>query len=266
MGAFLYYVPGAHKQVTDALVAKAGLGYAFDAKPQGRPVMNHGPDGGAGIVLCDPARVRDIGVFGEAQVWRQAPGRGYWVGWFKADGLPGPEDLQRERLLTGHAVALGDERYWLVPVARRIEVEEDELVGAGCVLPRALGLTEDGEWSAGAVVPRYRALWGVAEQAWDVYMAGIGLEVEGPELPFDFRGQVEGAVTVLAANYRVSAVEADILGLLTEETMVQILKAVIDAPKLDGVIKKKIARLHELQTYVASVGERDESELPADHG
>lgn len=211
MSQFLYYVPGFTSQtITPADVIKSGLSYAF---PNGVPAISNampgnGPDGGAGAIWTDDEHYRYVA---SEQTWGQS--MGVWVG-FNTASPPGPDDLIRPKPLDGSLLEMGDEREWLVPVARRWSAQDSQLVWQQA-LPSRLTFKPGNQVFIGSVLPRYARLWAICEADSRV---GTSRELkEDRELLGDMNF-VFAAIYVLQANYRISAPEVELLGLFTQET------------------------------------------------
>ena len=113
-----------------------------------------------------------------------------------------------------------------------------------CVaLPQRSVLGDNGRWAEGGVLPRFAALWQLAERfqkARDAAIAGAERSADGTLLAsFDFQGVHEAAIAALAENYQIGPTEADLLGLLTFDISREILEAVIDLPTWIDWFKKK---------------------------
>lgn len=224
-----YYFPG-QKNATAATFAAAGLSYALDPPVPVRDcsVWANGPDGGGGAIGIvspgDPKR----GYYPDRQRWRKIPGCDVWAGIWTDQPLLS-DGLARRRLLPGEMVEMADGREWLVPVARRWVVDED---GGGwcCALPERSRLGDDGQWTRGDVIEQYASLWRIASD-WDTALNGAATESgeDGVTLAtFTFDKLHESALTVLGYNYRIGAVEADLLGVLSDAHCQSVLMATID--------------------------------------
>lgn len=241
MSSFLYFMPGRGIDVTDEDIAAAtGLAHAFEGRPATSEVRE-GPDGERGVLLADrkvePSR---FNYRAESQVWRKLLVSHVWVGMYK-DNPPGPEDLAREQQLRGEWVELGDGEQWLVPLARGLSVEDDELV-YHVALPSVRTLDDSGEWKQHDVVQRYAPLWDVASQYWDAVTGALAKKkAEDGKLTLDFEGETDAAVVALQANYRIGAVEASMLELLNDLTVGKILNATVDFDHATEWLKKKAA-------------------------
>jgi hypothetical protein len=64
----------------------------------------------------------------------------------------------------------------------------------------------------------------------------------------DMAWRLDGAVTALAANYRLGRLEAAMLGILNDVKMNEILRALVDWPTVLALHKKKEAASHSPAT------------------
>lgn len=240
MPGLLYYVPNRQTaQLAD--LAELGLAYAFETVCSPRGVANSAPDGGAGVILADSARVPDIGHYRDRQEWAKIPGNpaGAWVGRYN-DSPVEPKDLQRNEMLPGHEVRLADGSDWLVPVARAWG-DFDGQIGWSEILPQRTTLDDDGAWTTGAVVDRYAGIWETACQYWDHFFDTASREGSGEtaSIAFDFPGERDAALQILAANYRLDRAEVALLGLFESGTPDQILMATIDWPGFEKLAESR---------------------------
>jgi len=247
----LYFIPDVHPVAQEAIDA-AGLGYALDAS---RPAFcscraMQGPGGQAGSVCAMTPNAARVEFHADRQTWRPLPGKSAWVG-FDSDAPPTPEQLAVPRQLAGHFVELADGQPWLVPVARGWSYDADNPEDCGCyvALPQTSELDEAGRWVPGEVVPRLAWLWRLACRFED-RLAGLWQAVGdgdqvGGELAVnpaeDFHELHAQACQVLAVNYRLTAGEIAALGLLTEQSAVDVMLAVIDTPTRRQWAQKKTA-------------------------
>lgn len=234
----LYYLPGARSPFGREKLEAAGLGYAVEPGRLTWVESLRGPEGApAGVVCADTAGCEEarIGLYPERQVWRKAPGRDWWLGWYR-DHVPGPNELRREKQLAGHWVELGDGRKWLAPVARSWAGDVGNVRWVRAV-EAAYALDEEGNWAVTGVAAAHEALWGAANAVWEEVRQ---LEETGKRT-LELQDQAGMAVLALGMNYRVSAVEASALGLLTDGAMAEIFRALIDWPKLEELSKKNAA-------------------------
>lgn len=261
MSGFLYYLPGPTQGVHLADVRRLGLGYAFDSDSFSAPgVMANGLDEvGQGVVVADPKRTENVGLYPDKQTWRSVPGGvqflpgEVWVGCYK-DDRPTPADLARKDQINGHYVTLNDGNEWLCPVARGA-TEEDGAIYWHHAVPQVSQLNEAGEFEPGDVVPKYAALWDTACRWFDVRM-GAGDESDEGAISFSFDGLHKAAIEALATNYVIGPAECDLLGLLTQEAAIEILDVLIDMPTRFE-LQKKIA--NRLDTSHSEDGPSDDS-------
>ena len=107
MAGFLYYLAGKGTDIEAAELHKLGLGYAFDEERCAARGVRCGPEGsGEGIVVANPQSVPEHLIRFEPtrQTWRKVPKTDAYVGIYTDENRPGPEDVQRTRILSGHLV------------------------------------------------------------------------------------------------------------------------------------------------------------------
>lgn len=226
--SFLYFVETEQFQGTVEDVAKAGLSYAFESPPQVRSA-SQGPGGKSGFVVsCDD----DLGYYKERQTWRRSGVDGLWVGQWTGREL-GPGDLFRRRPLPGHMVTLADDRVWLCPTARKLTDSADGPLQWSNALPHRWGVDDAGHWVTGAILPRYAALWEEVAWIWEYFKTSDG------QTTVDGQKAGHAAALALAANYRLGPVECDMLGLIDDQTVFEVLGALVDWPSVIEWGKKK---------------------------
>jgi len=239
MPGFLYYIPNLLGPPADLIAA--GVGHAFESKPVCRQITGNGPNGHGGVLLGDGQRVPEVGYFPTRQRWIKDPTRELWVGVHTDGPLPGPADLLRQKPITGHWLELLDGQQWLVPIARQYQEEDGELRWAHN-LPRRLARAQDGTWQSTAIVPRYQAIWDLA-QRWEnssiEAARNAGKKDDEDVATFKFNDVVESAIRMLAVNYLVGSAEIDLLGLLSTELASEILDALCDVPTRLAWFRKK---------------------------
>ena len=241
----LYYLPAVH-QVTRERIEAAGLGYAFEARPVSVPVVRGPLEGSGGVILCDPKapHAERLGYYCDEQTWRKVPGakshteHGHVCVGMWNDARPNVETLARQSLLPGTQLELADGRTWLAP--RAIQWADSEPPYPIQTLPRSLGVSDDGEWVQGEILPRFARLWEIAE-AWHALLAarvdpegGVAVEIEVNDL-YDW------AAECLTANYRIGKAEIDMLGLFTHAHAQRILSCLLDESGLAAILQKKTA-------------------------
>ncbi len=258
--SFLYFLPDIARTAplpSQEVIASRGLAYAFESRPFGCGCS--GPQGKEGFVLGCRRRWESGQVKIEpTQIWTPHPSGKYFVGYWP-DQLPTPDQLAREKLLSGHLLKLADEREWQIPLARGRHDEstaETPRVPYSVELPQRSQLNEQGEWIDGGVLPKYRALWELAS-GWNDFRRA---QLDDPDHErlvehwSRYQTRHEAAVQVLAANYVVGPVECSLLGILNKELAAEILDLAIDEPEFDRILKKWLAayRLNPAQTSAAA--------------
>lgn len=240
MASFLYYLPGKDHSVDGSDIEQAGIGHALrynQSVPSLTSVgVKGGPDGGSGVIVARSEFADRVGFYPDAQTWKKAPGGRYWIGWSK-ESSPGPDALARPNLLRGHRVKLADGNDWMIPVARAWS-EQSQGGAPYIALPRVRELNAEGQWANGAVLPDYRDLWDMACRWWDTWME-ICAEIEQDSVTLSFNDETDFAVAALCANYHVDRLEASVLGLLTDASVIEILGALIDWPTIVAWQAKK---------------------------
>lgn len=247
MSGFLYYLPGKTLVTRDDL---AGLGLSYIHAGEGISTVGlsqgRGPDGATGgAVFAAESQVQsgEVGYHANRQTWRQIPGSPVWVGHY-TDARPSPEVLSRPEQLSGYWLTLADDRPWLVPTARGLTIYGLDDPAAELTLryhtrlPSRLDLAADGKWVASGVLPKFHALWELAEGFAAVRYGGqqdAGDRYSGDQA-------VEAAVLCLQTNYRVGRVELAMLGVLTDDLVSDVLDRLIDGPQLVEYLKKKADR------------------------
>ncbi len=264
MASFLYYLPK-HAGVASLEQLEAlGLAYAFEARPAFRGLTG-GPDGGDGVIVAEKNTVGDVllGYFPDRQTWRKIPrqigqddridrtdpvhpvdpvernpgGGDCWVGMYHGDDRPAPADLARREQLPGYIVPLAGDRSWHVPVCRQASEAGDKIERIQA-LPRRMELDDAGGFIAGEVVPGCATLDSVAVAYFEAFEAAADPDAEEVRFEFDVD---TAAVTVLAANYRLSKVEIVLLGLFTfgGSQAATVMNIAIDLPGWWAIKKKQ---------------------------
>ena len=224
--SFLYWIPDQRPSIKLEQLNALGLGYALEQQFTARGCSS-GPDGRGGVVVCHgDNKDGRLGYFAEQQTWKQVPGSTVSVGVY-TDALPTPDELVRRDIIDGCVVAADDGSKWIAPTARKRFEEEGEIYWTYNV-PRRLTLAERGEWVQGDVKPRYQRLWKDA-----IRCEAAVLDRE------DVTDLDDIAVRALQTNYRVSAVELDILGVYDESFRMAIIHSLIDMATWMEWLKKK---------------------------
>lgn len=230
--AFLYFLPGISDTAAAKKPASFGIGYAFDGPPVVAPVPGNGPSGGSGMLLWNRGTADVYGYYPDKQTWKRVPGSVAWLGWY-TDAVPEPEHLGRKGALGGHAVELGDGNAWTCPAARHWEAGEAGTLVPAIAAPHSYVANDEGVWTIGEVVPRYAALWAVAQRYFDLMQGANDDGMDG----FDFAGSNDAAIECIGTNYRIGKAEASALNLLNGGCVHQILEAAIDLPNFKALKK-----------------------------
>jgi len=231
---FQYFFPGRTKITRDELV-QLGLGYAFELEANARPGSNlaprtvvNGPGGQNGLVVSLSSEW--CGYHAQQQVWKQEVGEDYWVGmWTEKAKRPNPETVGRENLIRGESLRLADGHAWTLPKARHFEELDGEIIPIR-TLPVRLTRDEGGNWIPGEVEERYRELWRLATEL----MQSVA---EGSDVWFSELDNL--VVECFRANYRVSAIELDLLGIYNDHVRMRVPRILLDEDNFDVLWKKK---------------------------
>lgn len=242
---FVYFIPGASAapgEVLEGLGLAAILGRHVEAGPTDR-----GPDGGRGCLIFagEGPRAR---LAAEAGRMRWIPARGgggavaYWIGYDRGEP-PTPADLQRERILPGRALRLGDGNEWIVPMARQYDTEVEQFVPA---VPMRLTVDDDGR-DAAQVVAGYAELWDGAMAAWNECVRAVA-EAAGEERaelaelePMPLAEAERICAAAIRTNYRAGRLEARALGLFDTATITAMLRTISDLDGFEEAAKNRRA-------------------------
>lgn len=215
MAHYLVYIPGA-EGADPAQLDRVGLeglqrGCAqltedrIDDTPQAFPILNDGPDGGAGVIFSwlDP-RAPDknprAGHFADSQTWtpappdpvRKLPAKRYWLG-IETARPPRPDDLARRHQLHGLEILLaGDED---LPREQR----QGWRIPSALTLPARYVLDPETGEECQEVKSPYRDLWDRSRWFWDVAENYVRHDI-----PFDRKQLREYIACFLSQNYRVN--------------------------------------------------------------
>lgn len=244
MANVVYFLPGVESDQVDLRhLARCGLAHAFDRQPFCVPVRT-GPSGVPGLMVADPGRCDPgaIGYYANRQTWHPLAGLDAWIG--HDGGSPWlPEEFSRPKQRSGALVELRGGVSWLVPVARSFDMEAERLTYS-VRLPRELVCDSAGMVHSGPVVPEWQHLWDLACRWHDVRLAGFfGRVIDGnagaAEVAFTDQEIVDGAATVLAANYYIGKPEMVALKLCDDETIIRPLDVLADWPQFVAWYQKK---------------------------
>ena len=233
---FNYFLPGRRSVTLDELL-QLGLGHVFEpetAAPPKTPFtpcgVTNGPGGQHGLIVSPSDQY--CGYYQQRQVWKREVGGDYWVGMWK-DQPPTPDTLARANLIPGQWVRLGDGHAWLFPTARHWGEEDDRVVWE-CGLPSRLTRDDSGRWVSGDVKPRYQELWRLATELLEAIWAGTATQ---------FAERDNLVIECLRCNYRVSAIEIDLLGVHDQQLRERAVEVLLDIDTLDTLLKKKLTTL-----------------------
>ena len=219
MPGFLYYLPNARPASILGQLAAYGLGYLVDDEDSSLHVRECVGTAGSGVILGDVRNwpVSDVAMSNRI-TWTRRPkpaaDRQAHVGILTGEALPTPENLARTRQLPGELHRMGDGNKWLIPNARQITDQ-----GSTCALPTRYGIDEEtGNWIRDSVVPRYRKIWDHAtaylESLNEAYTEFVEAKTDDHQFRFTIPNAQELAIDTISANYRISATELAILGVL----------------------------------------------------
>lgn len=230
---FLYFIETEQFQGTVEDVRRAGLDYAFEAPPMVR-AASQGPGGRSGFVVSGNG---DLGFYPTKQSWRKnigpiGPIGPMWVGKGN-DAVIGPRELLRGRPLNGHLVTLADGQQWLCPTARKLTDSPDGTLAWSNALPHKWDVDDAGRWITGVVLPRYAALWQEVDWIWQYFKDADG------QTTVDGQKAGHAAALALQANYRIGPVECGLLDLIDDQTVFEVLGALVDWPTILEWDKKK---------------------------
>lgn len=239
---FLYFLPGGRRDVKIADVP--AIAYAFERSIISREVLGAGPDGGIGVVIADASvPAESLGYYADSQTWRKIPNCEHWVG--RDGGVITPKDLQRTKMLGGHAVTMADGNQWIVPTVIVRKATEDGWPGE-MALPRAIGMDDAGNWTRGDVLPKYAALPDICSQWWESLIGSVVAAVNRDEcgepreaVGVKFVDWFNSVAKILQANYRISGVEVAMLGILDEQCASEVMNAAVDWPTMLEYLGKK---------------------------
>jgi hypothetical protein len=240
MPGFLYFLPSAGQTLSSDDLLRAGLGYAMPEPAAFTPIqLGSGPAGdspGFLMSMDGPTPSPRVLYRPAEQIWRKAGGGAFWVGLWKDDPRPGPDDLARGQMISGEPIRLRDGNHWTIPICLSIV--------RGSTLPKALVLGEDGQTWQLEALPEFVALCKDAESVWEAFRAAGDGSVK-----MDAQAAPRIAADAMAVNYRIGPLEISLLKLWSSDMMWNVLKAIID-----GYALTRMAREAAEKKTSASVG------------
>lgn len=244
MSTFFYWIPSERPFTSSATVLQVmrehGLGYAIEDRLTFCG-CHSGPDGVSGATVCAGGNEYGrLGYWPQRQTWKRIPGSPAWCG-VEADGKPRPEELARTEQVNGEWLLLDDGHRWLAPMARRFVVGDPPAYAVA--LPQRLTMGDDGLWTLGGVKRRYERLWQLAceyGEAWARSLSQAEADEGCVKFELDDQQLLETAVAALQTNYRLGAVELDLLGIFDQQACMRILSVLIDEGTYAAWIKKKL--------------------------
>lgn len=241
---FLYFLHDIN-QINRQVITEAGLDYLPPPETLITRGMMTGPEQRPGLMLADGrCDASDMRYNPQEQTWAKSLNGKFWVGYWNGR-RPNEESVRRQTFYNSYDVELGNEEKWKIPIAR--------LIDGSCGLDTALVMDSDGHLRK-VPIDRYAAFCRQVEALWQDYMTELSGE-GSPALKDDARWQL--AVAALGLNYHIGPDEVNQLMLLTQRTMSQTLRAILDIPMLEAVVqsvtrdKKKTA----MPTSPAAQGE-----------
>lgn len=227
--------------ITSDKLKAAGLGDIFrdrmsnnDLAGNGRNAISyvmHGPDGVAGVLLqplaAEPQESDGVGLgyYPDRQQWVKVEvgGKvGYYIG-YDPSNLPGPQDLERDKMISGYMEQLGGGQEWEAPVIRlkdsKTNLPDIWKLKSGRVVA---SVRNDWQWA-----------WDLSGEIWEWFTAEDSVN---EELAFVW------CAKLLGINYRVGAEEVSILGLLGKDFFSPILRAAVNGPLIEMVLDEQKKR------------------------
>lgn len=236
-GLFSYFMPtweqasGTRKRLLDSPIALAVSDAIRSERNYSEFVSQHfvqvGPTGSSGVIITVVPRnwpnPHRIGYYPDEQAWTDCGA--YWLGRHR-DVIPRAETLQRETLIRGYDVELGDGEIWQCPVIRWPNKTAN--------LPRAMGVDAAGKYVE-TLRPQWDWAWKLASNIWDVYFLDKGGDVTDATM-FDWGAQC------LSINYRVGPQECTALGLLDTDIVARVLKAAVADPLIQEYLEAETSK------------------------
>lgn len=219
MSRFIYCIPNPQdgQVFTPDIIQGAGLQYAVHSQWESAITRNNGGPAncnGVWVAAFPPPGSGQQPPFykPDGQEWKRGPDGKFFVA-FDDDGRPGPDDVCRPNIISGHEVKLRDGNLWTIPIARSVV--------RGATLPRGIILSDDGRTWRFSDLPEYLAICRDAETIFDML-------VKGGTVKLDINEAMRICAAALAINYRVGPVEVSMLQLFSESEMWDVMQAICD--------------------------------------
>jgi len=237
MSRFIYFIPGLDHSPSNIELEDIGLNHLKNNWTD--YVGSSGPTNAGGAILGGSCKVQNgvlIGYYKDNQEWTECNDGKFWIGYQK-DFRPNPEDLEKENILIGYEIVLGDGNKWMIPIARRFE--------SGCILPQSIFLDGAGVLK-GEILEEYIIFSKQAEDIFNDFVSNMEPDKEFKAKVDTVGYMFEIAVEAISLNYNVSKWEISLLRLLTTDNSSRINLSIIDFPSLKSIsdaekqLKKKV--------------------------
>lgn len=246
MAGFLYFLPNAKQADIPERIDLWGLDYLRDGNRRLHARGATGPGGVHGFVLGSSANWLPEQVKVSKEIaWQPFPKTHAdcqaYLGSIEGESVK-PEDLVREKTISGEFLTLADGNRWLIPHAQVITDQ-----GAATNLPVSYGLDEDsGDWIVNQILPQYQAIWKHANQYLESMWGAIESHMQsgapdGEMVSWEIADAEQLIIDALQVNYRVSTRELATLGVLTSDIANRIANVLIDEKGYERLKKKEAA-------------------------
>ena len=235
MSAFLYSLPNSDLGAIPSRIEVIALGL-FPVVERGFHAMR--TRDGLRVVAHGTTPEAEMRVDRARQTWRaweNAPGVEFG---FATDNPPQATDLLRTvQQWETKPVLMGDGGHWDVPC----------LVGAGKAIGLPLVMAHDaGGWSP-VVAERYRRTERLLGRLFTQFLGTVGVQLPDDFVPLSRSEQAALISDALSLVYRVAEPEVSALGLLTDESMSEAMRAIVGAEALVDGLAEIARHLSELE-------------------
>lgn len=241
MSGLLYYISGIQAKPNDQVLKDNGL----DGQVVGGFVATDiFLDGTKGTVFVLKGKYTDdikIGFYYDEQTWTNIPKAdgsksNLWIGYDK-NNKPKPKDFLRRDRIKGTEILLGDGNLWEIPIA--ISFENNV-----CNLPKSIVQYREDSEPEFVVIGKFLELKTIADKMAELFgLVDNGKQLELSEFYKYYKNQVPVCRKILSCNYNIGFMEISVLGLLTTDNTVFIMKEIIDGTFIEmqeAQIKKEI--------------------------